>query len=577
MPPKRQTVRAARRRDEAVARRALEAANAPEAVPEEKRPLADHWRRRLVAGGDRIAPLAQWFEESGWKAFDFQREVWNAYLDGASGLVHSATGSGKTLAAALGPMAEWIAERGKPPANQATAEPGSVPLRVLWITPMRALAADTRLSIERAAEGLGVPWTVGMRTGDTSGAERTRQSRRLPTVLVTTPESLSLMLSSADARERLSTLRMVVVDEWHEMLGNKRGVMAELGLARLRKWNPSLRVWGLSATLGNIDEAMERLLGATPTPALPQVKPGTGSTFGSAESGACPRFSGEGRIIHGVTDKKVVIDTIIPGDVDKFPWAGHLGLWMLDRVVQAIEGSRSTLVFTNVRSQAEIWYQALLEARPEWAGLIGLHHGSLDTEVRQWVEQGLKEGRLKAVVATSSLDLGVDFSPVERVLQIGSPKGVARLLQRAGRSGHAPGQSSRVTCVPSHALEFVKAAAARRKAMQGRIESRIPVERPLDLLTQHLVTIAAGEGFEPEAMKAEVRTARAFRDLTDAEWQWALDFVVHGGDALTAYPEYHKVVRDDDGIYRVKDAMIAKRHRMSMARSSRTPRWTSAS
>ena len=267
MPPKRQTVRAARRRDEAVARRALEAANAPEAVPEEKRPLADHWRRRVVVGGDRVSPLAQWFEESGWKAFDFQREVWNAYLDGASGLVHSATGSGKTLAAALGPMAEWIGEQGKPgtdPANQATAEPGSVPMRLLWITPMRALAADTRLSIERAAEGLGVPWTVGLRTGDTSGAERTRQSRRLPTVLVTTPESLSLMLSSADARERLSTLRMVVVDEWHEMLGNKRGVMAELGLARLRKWNPSLRVWGLSATLGNIDEAMERLQGDGP-------------------------------------------------------------------------------------------------------------------------------------------------------------------------------------------------------------------------------------------------------------------------------------------------------------------------
>ncbi len=184
--------------------------------------------------------------------------------------------------------------------------------------------------------------------------------------------------------------------------------------------------------------------------------------------------------------------------------------------------------------------------------------------MRKWVENGLKEGKLKAVVATSSLDLGVDFSPVERVLQIGSAKGVARLLQRAGRSGHAPGQVSRVTCVPSHALEFVEAAAARRAAMAGRIESRQPVDRPLDLLTQHLVTIAAGEGFDAEALKAEVRSTRAYRDLSDAEWQWALDFVTRGGDALKAYSDYHKVVRDEDGTWRVKDAAIAKRHRMSI-------------
>ncbi len=325
------------------------------------------------------------------------------------------------------------------------------------------------------------------------------------------------------------------MDEWHELLGNKRGVMTELGLARLRKWNPDVRTWGLSATLGNIDEALERLVPA----------------------------GGRRRSVKGIDDKKVEMDTLIPPDVDRFPWAGHIGLAMLDHVVEAIDGSRSTLVFTNVRSQAEIWYQALLEARPEWAGVIGLHHGSLDTDVRRWVEQGLKEGRLKAVVATSSLDLGVDFSPVERVLQIGSPKGVARLLQRAGRSGHAPGQVSRATCVPSHALEFVEAAAVRRAAAAGRIEARDPVDRPLDLLTQHLVTIAAGEGFDEEEMKAEVRSSRAYRDLTDAEWQWAVDFVTRGGDALKAYPDYHKVVLDE-GRHRVKDSLIARRHRMSI-------------
>ena len=401
---------------------------------------------------------------------------------------------------------------------------------------MRALAGDTVLSMERAVKGLGVPWTIGLRTGDTSSAERARQAKKLPSALVTTPESLSLMLSNADAREKLSDLRLVVADEWHELLGNKRGVMTELCLARLRKWNPRVRTWGLSATLGNIEEALERLI---PSSTLR-------------------------RVVKGASDKQVLMDTLIPPEVDKFPWAGHLGLVMLEHVIEAIDSARSTLVFTNVRSQAEIWYQGILEARPEWAGLIGLHHGSLDTDVRRWVEQGLKEGKLKAVVATSSLDLGVDFSPVDRVLQIGSPKGVARLLQRAGRSGHAPGQVSRVTCVPSHALEFVESAAARRMAMAGRIESRRPVERPLDLLTQHLVTVAAGEGFDADEMKAEVRTARAFRDLTDAEWQWALDFVTRGGDALRAYPDYHKVVRDEEGRYRVKDTLIARRHRMSI-------------
>jgi ATP-dependent helicase Lhr and Lhr-like helicase len=484
-------------------------------------------------------PLETWFAGNGWEAFDFQREVWQAYLAGESGLVHSATGSGKTLAAWLGPLAEWMAESGDRSQLEAgcALSPKAPPLRVLWITPMRALAADTVLSMNRAVEGLGLPWTVGLRTGDTSSAERARQARKLPSALVTTPESLSLMLSNADAREKLSDLRLVVVDEWHELFGNKRGVMTELCLARLRQWNPKVRTWGLSATLGNIEEALERLIPSSPSPR---------------------------RVVKGVSDKKVLMDTLIPPDVDKFPWAGHLGLVMLEHVIAAIESARSTLVFTNVRSQAEIWYQGLLEARPEWAGLIGLHHGSLDSDVRKWVENGLKEGKLKAVVATSSLDLGVDFSPVERVLQIGSPKGVARLLQRAGRSGHAPGQVSRVTCVPSHALEFVEAAAARRMALAGRIESRRPVDRPLDLLTQHLVTIATGEGFIEEELKAEVRTTRAFRDLTDPEWQWALDFVTRGGDALKAYPDYHKVVRDDDGRYRVKDGLIARRHRMSI-------------
>ena len=307
--------------------------------------------------GAALAHLESWFADNGWRAFDFQREVWRAYLAGESGLIHSATGSGKTLAAWLGPLAEWMDEGGGDKAP---------PLRVLWITPMRALAGDTVLSIERAVKGLGLPWTIGLRTGDTSSAERARQAKKLPSALVTTPESLSLMLSNAAARDKLCDLRLVVVDEWHELLGNKRGVMTELCLARLRSWNPRVRTWGLSATLGNIDEALERLMGDRAHPAS------------SCDLSPC-------RVVKGVSDKKVLMDTLIPPDVDKFPWAGHIGLAMLDHVIEAIESARSTLVFTNVRSQAEIWYHGILEARPEWAGVIGLHHGSLDTDVRRWV------------------------------------------------------------------------------------------------------------------------------------------------------------------------------------------------
>ena len=327
----------------------------------------------------------------------------------------------------------------------------------------------------------------------------------------------------------------MIVDEWHELMGNKRGVQVQLALARLRHWNPALVVWGLSATLGNLADAMRVLLGRD-----------------------------DGVLVRGRIAKSLVIDTLLPEHPGRFSWGGHLGKQMQLPVVAEIEKSPSTLVFVNVRSQAEIWYQLLLQERPEWAGVVALHHGSLDKEVREWVELGLKEGRLKAVVATSSLDLGVDFLPVERVLQIGSAKGVARLLQRAGRSGHAPGRPSRITLVPTNTLELIEAVAARRAAWAGRIEKRDTPEKPLDVLVQHLVTIALGGGFEPDAMRAEVRTAHAYRELTDDEFQWALDFVVKGGASLTAYPEYHRVQIDGSGVYRVPDRGIARRHKLQI-------------
>ncbi|MGE8151327.1 ligase-associated DNA damage response DEXH box helicase [Pseudomonas vancouverensis] len=476
----------------------------------------------------------QWFTARGWKPFAFQKQVWTAVKQGQSGLLHASTGAGKTYAvwfaalnrfAPTAPLAETTRKR----------KPVAEPLTVLWITPMRALAADTARALQAPLLDLQIPWSVGLRTGDTSSSERAKQSRRLPTTLITTPESLTLMLARGDAPTALSSLRMVVVDEWHELLGNKRGVQLQLALARLRRWQPQLIVWGISATLGNQAHAEQVL--------IPQ---------------------GGGISVQGQSSKTLRVDTLIPPAIERFPWAGHIGLTMLPQVVAELECSPSTLVFTNTRAQAEIWYQALLEARPDWAGLIALHHSSLSRETRDWVERALKDGQLKAVVCTSSLDLGVDFLPVERVLQIGSAKGVARLMQRAGRSGHAPGRASLVTLVPTHSLELIEAAAARDAVAQRRIEPRVSPDKPLDVLVQHLVSIALGGGFLPDELYEEVRGTWAYRDLNPADWAWALAFVRHGGMSLTAYPDYRRVEPDEQGVWRVPDARLARRHRMSI-------------
>jgi ATP-dependent Lhr-like helicase len=462
-----------------------------------------------------------WFAGRGWKVFGFQRAVWKAALAGRSGLLHANTGAGKTYAV-------WIAAllRGQPAGRG---------LRVLWITPMRALAADTQRALEESAAVLAPGWSIGARTGDTTSAERARQAKALPSALITTPESLSLLLSHAGAAAQFAQLDMIVIDEWHELMGSKRGVQVQLALARLRHWRPQLVVWGLSATMGNLAQAQDVLLG-----------------------------EGQGVLVEGDLRKEIRVDSLIPANVSRFPWGGHLGMAMLQPVIAEIAQYNATLVFTNTRSQSELWYQNILEARPDWAGLIALHHGSLDREVREWVEAGLKKGELKAVICTASLDLGVDFLPVERVLQIGSAKGIARLLQRAGRSGHAPGRVSRVTLVPTHSLEILEAAGARQAVATRRIEARLVPNKPFDVLVQHLVTVALGGGFRAEALYQEVRTAWSYRHLSPEEWQWALDFVARGGQSLVAYPEYQRVVADDEGVFRVPSIALGRRHRMGI-------------
>ena len=477
------------------------------------------------AAVDGLAAIDAWFPRQGWQPAPFQREAWEAFRAGHSGLIHASTGSGKTLAAWLGPVSRALENR------QRTSG-----LQVLWITPLRALATDTAGHLQAAVDALGLDWRVETRTGDTSASVRARQQRKLPDTLVTTPESLSVLLSYRNAEDSFRHLDAVIVDEWHELLGNKRGVQLQLCLAWLRARQPELAVWGLSATLGNLDEAMAVLLG----------------------EGAAP-----GVRIAGAQGKPLTIRGLCPANVERFPWAGHLGLSQLDGVLDYLAEGKTSLLFTNTRSQSELWFEAILKARLEWVTEMGLHHGSIDRKVRRRIEDGLRQGAFRCVVCTSSLDLGVDFSPVDRVVQVGSPKGVARLMQRAGRSGHQPGAVSEILCVPSHALELVEIAAARRAWEAGQVEARRPPRMSLDVLVQHLVTLAAGPGFIAEDVLAQVRSTHAFAGLQAEVFDWCLLFITQGGPVLEHYPQFQRVVLGE-GVYRVESPGIARRHRMAI-------------
>ncbi|MCD7097392.1 ligase-associated DNA damage response DEXH box helicase [Stenotrophomonas sp. MMGLT7] len=486
-----------------------------------------------------MAALRAWFAAQGWKPLPFQRQMWRRYLDGESGLLHTPTGSGKTLAAFGGPLLQALAatparDSAPTPARRRRSPPRQ--LQVLWVTPLRALAADTLRALRAPAEALGLDWQIGLRTGDASARDKRLARDGKLDALVITPESLALLLSYPDTAPRLAGLRCVIVDEWHELLGNKRGVLLQLCLARLRALAPGLRTWGLSATLGNLAQARDVLLPQQPDAA----------------------------IVAGVKPRTLTLETLRPAGGERFPWAGHLGLAQLPRVLEKLLAVRTSVLFTNTRSQAELWHQALASVWPEEPHTLALHHGSLDPALRTAAEDGLRHGSVRCVVATSSLDLGVDFPAVDQVLQVGSPKGVSRLLQRAGRARHRPGQAGHIVCVPSHALELVEYAAARRAVAAGRIESRVPPRLSLDVLAQHCVSCALGGGFDAGALLAEIRGTDAFAALDDATWQAVLDFIVQGGRALSHYPDFRKVERDENGRHVVRERRVALRHRLSI-------------
>lgn len=474
----------------------------------------------------------QWFAGRGWKPFSFQEDTWRACLSGKSGMLNAPTGSGKTYAAFIGAALRVMQN------DERNGLSGKRGLRILWITPVRALTKDIRRACTEFCDEAGIPWQIAVRTGDTSTAERAKIKKKPPEVLITTPESLHLILASKDSEDYLKQLQFLVADEWHELMGSKRAVLLELALSRLKAIS-SPQVWGISATIGNMEEAVEVLLGA----------------YADRDDHV---------FIKSNLEKRIKIIPVIPVEIEKFPWAGHLGTKLAEDLLPIIAKSKSTLIFTNTRAQAEIWYQHILNIEPDLAGLIAMHHGSIDRELRDWVEDAIHEGRLKCVVCTSSLDLGVDFRPVETIVQVGSPKGVARFLQRAGRSGHSPGMESTIYFLPTNGLQLVECAALRRAVLRGDMEVRVPYIRSFDVLVQYLVTLAVGDGFFPEKIYEEIKSTFSFASISDDEWEWALNFITRGGQSLEAYEEFRKVDVMPSGIYKVNGRKIAMRHRMSI-------------
>jgi len=479
--------------------------------------------------------ILDWLTKNERQPFTFQTETWQHILKGHNGLVNAPTGCGKTYSVFLGALIQFINTNQK---NYLSKKNNG--LQLLWITPLRALAKDIARAMEEVIAELGMQWKIGIRNGDTELNERAKQKRQMPEALIITPESLHLLLAQKNYPDVFASVKIIAVDEWHELLGSKRGVQTELAISRIvnvknKITKEQCSLWGISATIGNLEEAKDVLLSP---------------------------LKDSGVIIKANLHKKTEIASIFPDDIEKYPWAGHLGIKLVDKVLPIINNSRTTLIFINTRGMTEMWYQALLTAAPELAGAVALHHGSIDQELRFWVEENLHTGKLKAVVCTASLDLGVDFRPVETVIQVGSPKGVARFLQRAGRSGHSPDAVSKIYFLPTHSLELVEAAALKQAVEENFIESKVPQLLCFDVLIQYLCTIAISDGFYPDEIFEEVKSTYCFAEITKAEFHEILLHITAGGIALNQYDEFKKVEILESGLYKINNRRTAMQHRL---------------
>lgn len=479
---------------------------------------------------DPAAPphaLTQWLTARGWQWFPHQLDALAAARAGHDILLTAPTGAGKTLSGFLPAFDSLLSDAARPRG-----------LHTLYISPLKALTVDVHRNIGRPIADMQLPITYETRTGDTPAGRRTRQAQKPPDMLMTTPESLALLISYANAADYFKNLRFVIVDELHALMGSKRGDLLSLGLARLRRLAPHVQFIGLSATVPDPSVARDWLCGA-----------------------------------HGVVitaPARTVPDIRILQSENRIPWSGHMAVYALKDVYAALTESRMSIVFVNTRAQAELIFQHLWQMNDKNLR-IGLHHGSLEPTLRRKVESNMADGTLDCVVATSSLDLGIDWAEVDLVVQIGAPKGISRLLQRIGRSNHRLNAPSRALLVPTNRFECIECQAALEAAQAGELDGSPPRTGGLDVLAQHIFGTAVAAPFDADALYDEIRGAWPYRMLSRTDFDAAIAFVTDGGYVLNAYERYRRLIRDDEGRYALVDARLARQYRMNIGTIVESP------
>ncbi|MGI4799529.1 MAG: DEAD/DEAH box helicase, partial [Janthinobacterium lividum] len=462
-------------------------------------------------------PFASWFARRGWTPRPHQLGMIDTARAGHSALLVAPTGGGKTLAGFLATLLEL-------------AESPVTGLHTLYVSPLKALATDVARNLTAPIDEMRLPITVETRTGDTPQNRRARLKSNPPHILLTTPESLALLLSQKDAPDFFASLRTVIIDEVHALAGTKRGDQLALGIARLGTLVPGLRRVGLSATVAHKRALLDWV-------------------------------GGDCRMIEVAEGAPPALAVMLPEE--RLPWSGHMGLAAASRILERIRGAAMTIIFVNTRAQGELMFQALWKLNDDTLP-IAVHHGSLDIGQRRKVEAAMAAGKLRAVVATSSLDLGIDWGGVDQVIQVGAPKGVSRLLQRVGRASHRMDETSNAILVPANRFELLECEAAIEGVAAGEQDGDLPRPGGLDVLAQHLLLTAAAGPFDPEAMFAEIAAAAPYAMITRKDFYDVLTFVENGGYALQAYDRYRKLFIDSDGIVHIRGEAIARLARMNL-------------
>jgi ATP-dependent Lhr-like helicase len=479
---------------------------------------------------DLPAPLADWFSGKGWVPRRYQLEMLDAARSGDHALLVAPTGAGKTMSGFLPALADLI-------------ENPCEGLHTLYVSPLKALAVDVRRNLLQPVEEMGLPIRIETRTGDTPSDRKARQRARPPHILLTTPESLSLLLSYADSFTMFAGLKTIIIDEVHAFATGKRGDLLNLSMARLQTLAPRMRRVALSATVADVEGFLDWLDSPHPAP----------SPEGEG-------LKGNIRLVRGDPGAPPNLTILLPED--RVPWSGHSGKYAIPQVMAEIETHKTTIVFSNTRGLAELIFQELWSAN-DLKLPIGIHHGSLDIEARRKVEAAMADGRIRALVATASLDLGVDWGDVDCVIQMGAPKGSSRLLQRIGRANHRLDESSEAILVPGNRFEYLEAMAAWDAICEGDLDGEPFRDGGLDVLAQHIMACACAAPFDEATLLAEIRTASQYRNLSTETFARLLDFIATGGYALRAYDRFRRLVKTPDGTWRITHPQFATQHRLN--------------